>query len=377
MSMRSATVLLASAAATSSVASADDFPFDKPQFRFEPFDKLSEASRNVAEDRLGYRETTWNVHGLADVESSGWSYLTSGERDGAVLLGFNENTWDCFVNHYEENTWDDLAARGVQEHFEGLGWSRAHWEHTTDEVPYTEARWWEQLTDKEKGHANQLCYFIDNWNRIDMNPNPTYFPHPFPAFRYRPWDDLDTVTQNVAGGMMNYTEELWNKLGTSINEKNTFLNLKSEPREAALELGFYTHTWDCFMNHYLTYYWSSLHGDLKVAVETLGWTEAMWRGEEGAGKPQSEETVWNDLTPQEKGAATRLCYFKETWDGDELTRWYDYENEVHTASGGTGPVPEDIDLDIFTETGYVGQVPEAVTGEMPGEVVVRDRKSVV
>lgn len=353
-----AIILRLLASATLDSVAANIFPFDKPTFRYTPFQNLDTTTQTIAEEKLGYIELTWNNHGLAPVEKSGWSSLTSNERGGAELLGFEQNTWDCFVNHYEDSTWEELAEKGAQAHFESLGWSQAHWEYTSDTLPYTEGRWWGQLTDQEKTAANGLCYFEDNWNRLDMNPNSSFFPHPMPTFRYKPWDALSSVAQNVAGGMLNYTEDMWNTLGTSILEKNTFLNLASDKREGAMELGFYPHTWDCFMNHYRAYYWSSFHDDLSVAMETLGWNETMWR--EGIDAPASEDLYWIDLLPDEKAAATRLCYFKEIWDQEPIPKWYDYETGMSTAISSVDPLPNDINLDIFEETGYVGKPPGSI-----------------
>lgn len=250
LSTKSTAAVAILASATVSV-SADTFPFDTPTFRYRPFHELDTTSQNIAEEKLGYMEVTWNNHGLNSVEKSGWDGLTSNQRDGASLLGYTVDQWDCFINHYEGFSWDDLADKGVQEHYQGLGWTRAHWEHTADTIVYTESRWWGQLTDNEKRAANGLCYFKENWDKVDMNPNPSFFPHPMPNFRFQPWGELDAVTRNVASNMLNYTEYRWNNLGTSVAEKNTFLNLDSEQRAGALDLGFYTHTWDCFMNHYL------------------------------------------------------------------------------------------------------------------------------
>mmetsp|Transcript_36199 Transcript_36199/g.65188 ORF Transcript_36199/g.65188 Transcript_36199/m.65188 type:complete len:398 (+) Transcript_36199:75-1268(+) len=347
------------ASATFDSVSADTFPYATPTFRFEQFLKLDATSQSLAEERLGYIELTWNNHGLAPIEKKGWSSLSSNERDGANLLGFTEGTWNCFVNHFEDFSWDELAEKGAQEHYEGLGWTQAHWEHTATDVPYTEARWWGQLTDNEKKAANGLCYFEHNWDKVDMNPNPSFFPHPLPSFRYRPWNELNAVTQNVAGGMLNYTEATWNNLRTSVVEKNTFLNLDSDEREGAMDLGFYTHTWDCFMNHYQSYFWSSFQEDLKVAIETLGWNEAMW-SDESVTAPDSEMKKWEDLTPEEKAAATRLCYFEEIWNDKPITEWYDYDAGKNTAITTDGPLPKDINLDIFENTGYVGKPPGSV-----------------
>lgn len=368
-----AIAIFASAAILSPRAvTADTFPYAKPISRFEPFSKLSTVGQVVAETKLGYMEVTWNNHGIAPIEKKSWSSFTSNERDGASELGFSQGTWDCFINHYEQYSWDGLATVGAQKHFADLGWTQAHWEHTADTVPYTESKWWGQLTAEEKKSANSLCYFKDNWDKIDMNPNPTFFPHAVPEFRYTPWDELDAVTKNVIVGMMNYTQELWDNLGESTLEKNTFLNLDALEREGALELGFYTHTWDCFMNHYASYYWSSFQEDLEVAIKTLGWTEGIWTSTEGL-VPDSENKIWIDLTSEEKAAATRLCYFKETWDGEAITDFYNYETGESAANVSDGPLPKDIDLDIFAVTGYVGKEPgsvglDAYTSAEPGSL---------
>lgn len=332
------------------------FPFAPPSFRYKAFQNLDSTSRNIAEEKLGYTPETWNNFGLSPIEKKGWTALTSNERDSASTLGFTQDTWNCFINHYEQFSWDELASEGVQQHYRNLGWTESHWTGEAEDVPYTESRWWDMLTDNEKAAANKICYFEDNWDHKDMNPNPTFFPHPMPNFRYMPWDQLSSVTQSIATNMMGYTEASWNTFGSAVVEKNTFFNLDNDEREGALELGFYTHTWDCFMNHYLSYYWSSFHEDLKVAVETLGWTEEMWADDSGM-QPPSEGKMWVDLTPEEKAAATRMCYFQELWDGDSITTWYDFEAGKNTAVTGEGPVPQDIDLSIYEETGYVGKKP--------------------
>ena len=146
--------------------SADQFPFDKPAFRYTPFQNLDTTVQTIAEEKLGYISLTWNNHGLAPVEKTGWDSLTSNEREGAELLGYTADAWDCFLNHYEDSTWDELADKGAQIYFERLGWTRAHWEYTAPDLPYTEGRWWGQLTDNEKAAANGLCFFEDNWVRM-------------------------------------------------------------------------------------------------------------------------------------------------------------------------------------------------------------------
>ena len=88
--------ILAGATLLDAVA-ADTFPFTKPGFRYTPFQNLDTTTQTIAEEKLGYIELTWNNHGLAPVEKSGWTSLTSNERDGADLLGFSQERWD--VSH--------------------------------------------------------------------------------------------------------------------------------------------------------------------------------------------------------------------------------------------------------------------------------------
>lgn len=113
------------------------------------------------------------------------------------------------------------------------------------------------------------------------------------------------------------------------------------------------------MNHYQAYFWSSFHEDLRVAIETLGWTEETW-DDDSTTVPASEVKDWSELTPEEKAAATRLCYFEEIWNEAPITDWYDYETGTTTIAKTDGPVPTDINLDIFETTGYVGKPPGSV-----------------
>jgi len=192
---KAAIAILASAA---SATAYNAFPYAQPVFRYESFSKLDITSQNIAEEKLGYTPATRNNHGLADIERKGWDNLTSNQRDATSTLGFTQATWDCFINHYEQYSWDELAEEGVQEHYRNLGWDEGYWTHEKEGTPYTDARWWGQLTDTEKLAANKLCYFENNWDKIDMNPNDSFFPYPMPDFRYVPWAELPYVTRLTA-----------------------------------------------------------------------------------------------------------------------------------------------------------------------------------
>ncbi|KAL3798750.1 hypothetical protein ACHAWO_011994 [Cyclotella atomus] len=347
-------------------ASAQDFPYPRPDKRYMAFQYLSGEDQAVAQNNLGYTPITWNVPGLAPVEQLGWWQFSEQQKNGAIALGFTENQWDCYINHYLTYTWSELTEAGLTDALGTLGWTQNSWEGSGDS-PATESKWWGQLTTDEKNAARKLCYFQDNWNQVDMTPNNSYFPFPFPGFRYRPWDELSADFQDTAANSLSYDSDTWDTLGNNTAELNTYLNLDETERNGALDLGFYTHTWDCYMNHYDAYYWDSLYGSLLIAVEELGWTEDMWTNRDTY--PDSEATFWADLTPQERAAATALCYFQESWDGEDLSTFYDYSTGLTKAMPSTTEVPADMDFSIFAGQGAPGST------WVPGQIATQQSSS--
>lgn len=140
------------------LASGQSFPYARPEFRYTPFERLDQTSQNIALSKLGYTPQTWNVHRLASIERRGWDGLTSDQLDGAGQLGFTENTWDCFVNHYEFYDWETIVDKAVHMHYEELGWNENNWDGA-GESPDTEGKWWGQLTKAQQEAAGQLCFF--------------------------------------------------------------------------------------------------------------------------------------------------------------------------------------------------------------------------
>jgi len=306
-------------------------------------------TQETAANNLHYTPITWNVvgGGFAPIETKGWTDLTPTERAGATQLGYYENVWDCFVDHYKSWTWDRLRTDNAfaHENAKELGWTRTSWDGSG--TPESDNKWWGDLTDAEQSAANALCYFEENWNQIDMNPNPSFFPHPLPEFRYIPWSELSVPARRTARDSLDYTQNSWNLAESNPLETSAaFYDLNLRQQEGANALGFYPHTWDCHVNHFNAYYWMGLHDDLKLAVETLGWIEDSW-DHPTSQAPVSEIKDWSELSSKERAAATMLCYFHEVWDDVPITEWYDYETGVNTAVSPDGPMPEDIDMSIF------------------------------
>ena len=143
-------VLLSIATTMMTGVTSQSFPMEKPSIRYQPFANLDENAQIVVQ-QLGYTASTWNNHGLANIERERWDTLTSSQQEAAIQLGFGEKAWDCFINHYLAYTWVQLATLGVQDEYVKLGWTDTNWMATTPtDVPFTESLWWDELSVSEK-----------------------------------------------------------------------------------------------------------------------------------------------------------------------------------------------------------------------------------
>jgi hypothetical protein len=59
--------------------------------------------------------------------------------------------------------------------------------------------------------------------------------------------------------------------------------------------------------HLLYIFCSDLPAEIQAAYVTLGWYKAMW---EAQAEPDSEDLEWDDLSPDQQAAASKLGYDK-------------------------------------------------------------------
>jgi hypothetical protein len=71
-------------------------------------------------------------------------------------------------------------------------------------------------------------------------------------------------------------------------------------------------------NHFQSYSWEELvfYG-LDIPLSEMGWTAPSW--EELEPPPASDSMNWKDLAEWERAAASELCYFRDNWDGMDMT----------------------------------------------------------
>jgi hypothetical protein len=82
----------------------------------------------------------------------------------------DENQWDCFMRHYENQSWDYLPDH-AREALIGLGWVQCSWDKEPDclvDAPDSETSNWRRLTATEKAHATNLCWSRESWDEYQL-----------------------------------------------------------------------------------------------------------------------------------------------------------------------------------------------------------------
>ena len=222
------------------------YPLAKPANRLVEWNDLNETDKMQLEGFLGYDNFTWNILRLDETEQKGWFELVYYEKDvAASVLGLDEKSWDCWINHYDSYSWNDLVKRGLDTYWRGLGYTEESWNEEIEDPQ--KGNTWDELTEEEKTHATELCFDRDTWNQIDMTTNPGPFPFPKPVIRYTPWNQLTDEQRRVAQILL-YTPETWNDMGLADIEKRAWDDLTEYQRPYAIQLWMYSRTWNCFQN---------------------------------------------------------------------------------------------------------------------------------
>ena len=138
-----------------------------------------------------------------------------------------------------------MINRGHDDAYAALGWSESSW-CGESQAPATSKRNWNELSEQEQLNATKLCLDRFNWDQNSLEVNTGPFPFILPPLRYKKWKDLTFVEQQIAKTSLLYKEETWDNVGSADIELRLFDDLTESQQAAAIELGFYEKTWDCF-----------------------------------------------------------------------------------------------------------------------------------
>lgn len=137
-------------------------------FRYIAWDDLSKTIQTVFLSlKLGYTKESWSNPGTAPIETLRWSELNADQKLGASSSGFNQETWDCYQNHYLKYSWSELASEGVQQYYSALGFDELSWSdngNVNDVRGIVGNKSWQQLSSQQQSNLVELCFFEANWD---------------------------------------------------------------------------------------------------------------------------------------------------------------------------------------------------------------------
>ena len=147
--------------------SYEDIPY--PHGRYVEYTTITDMEFLMNINELGYTMETWNLPGsYHDLEGLSYDSLSTGQR-GIIEddIGWSSDTWDCYINHYKDYTWEQLQDVGVVLYYEILGYDQMKWNTVVgrkDNHAFSESLTWQELPFREKLAAKELCYFEEIWN---------------------------------------------------------------------------------------------------------------------------------------------------------------------------------------------------------------------
>lgn len=172
-----------------------------PSMRFVPW---SQNEALLAAETLGYNSTSWDNPGQNPIE--GLTYeLVAADRaslDALEVLRIDEQSWDCYINHFRGYTWPNLPET-YKNAYRALGWDHIWWNRISD-PPESERFAWDMLNSDEQDAAATLCYFEELWDSVpiyawtnkNLNSTVTMIPSTYPVSTTVP-----SSTPSVTGNM--------------------------------------------------------------------------------------------------------------------------------------------------------------------------------
>ena len=201
-----------------------------PIFRFRPWANVSSFDQTLASNFLGYSDSTWNVPGTVNRGNrarfwEGYTFATIqnsvaslGVISSVATLGFTSDTWDCWVNHYQNFSWTDLpylsSFQVTITHANGGGPSNVSLSGGNGTVEQRNGGGSSSVVIGGRDIPQAMMSFgwtAENWT------SPERFQFFFPLSTItnnntRPlWKDL-TMEQQIAAMQICYTANLWDRI---------------------------------------------------------------------------------------------------------------------------------------------------------------------
>lgn len=172
----------------------EDEPVYCPTERYEPWAVKRVLHKiNSLFRILDYDEFEWNYdHNLFgdllknEIEQYSFTstQIKDKQREELLDMGYDEDKWDCCINHFEDYSWDEFLFYNLTEEIvalEALGWTNETYGSTNSELwPETENFYWVNLTAYQQEMASsKLCYVKETWDEeLPLDEWPLDFEYP-------------------------------------------------------------------------------------------------------------------------------------------------------------------------------------------------------
>lgn len=180
-------IVLASPIGFAAAQTIANVPVPIPYYRFTLWADIEPVTVLPLASFLSYTERSWNRPGTNAIETRAYDSLAA-ESEATISavrgIGFDEDTWDCWVNHYEDYSWEELVENGIDVYYMALGWTQTMWEESgsaeTDDYD------WDELSEAQKAAALQLCFTQELWEGVPLTawselPQRPAVPAPTPS----------------------------------------------------------------------------------------------------------------------------------------------------------------------------------------------------
>jgi hypothetical protein len=138
--------------------------FTCPTLKMIPWTSLTEEQRAAAVI-LHYNQTTWQQTMGNPIEHTPYRALMENEKVAAQFLGYVDDCWNCDIGKYNGCWWSEIVAAGKEAAWNALGFNRQNWELGHDyPKTWTGGLTWAQLTESERWGAQQVCYDQNSWD---------------------------------------------------------------------------------------------------------------------------------------------------------------------------------------------------------------------
>ena len=375
-----------------------------------PWDDLPFTTQ-IAAATLGHDEATWNSNGAVFTDLIPWNELDVEQQDAAVTLGYNEYLWNMlrgFVDPVSTTTTTNAvnpaASSGTPQN-----WGSYFWIDLPDDIRaqaivlgYEENSWnngeridvddlfWAELSTEQQQAASALGYSQDTWDvyatATNREPDSSTTANTGPSagstsdataannavttpsatatsstntdntnenssssmpvapngdWRTYPWDELPPEIQGGATAL-GFTQELWD--GEAVLNADIYFwdELSSAQQQAAEAIfGYNRVTWNASGRKWQTVDWNDLPEEIRTDAIVLGYDERLWSIKADI---DTESYDWEQLSgAQQQAAFTIFGYTEDTWAGtsgtantesDSVSKAVSENQEIKNGGGG-------------------------------------------